>query len=120
VLYNFLSNAIKFSPAGERIDLRAELSNGASVRLAVSDRGPGIDVDKHDLIFEKFRQLDGSHTRQHSGTGLGLAISKELATLLGGTVGLRSAPNDGATFWITIPIAIESGAQDVRKNLVLT
>jgi signal transduction histidine kinase len=56
VLYNFLSNAIKFSPAGERIDLRAELSNGASVRLAVSDRGPGIDVDKHDLIFEKFRR----------------------------------------------------------------
>ncbi|MBC8107673.1 MAG: HAMP domain-containing histidine kinase [Anaerolineae bacterium] len=120
VLYNFLSNAIKFSPPGARIDLTAERSDGKSVRLTVTDRGPGIAADKHGLIFEKFRQLDGSHTREHSGTGLGLAISKELATLLGGTVGLRSAAGEGATFWITIPLAIESGAQDVRAKLVLT
>ncbi|CAN5534607.1 hypothetical protein BH09PLA1_BH09PLA1_16960 [soil metagenome] len=120
VLYNYLSNAIKFSPAGERIDLTAERVDASSVRLTVTDRGPGIDPEKHSLIFEKFRQLDGSHTREHSGTGLGLAISKELATLLGGSVGLRSAAGQGATFWITIPLSIEAGAQDVRAKLVLT
>ena len=86
----------------------------------MTDRGPGIDPEKHNLIFEKFRQLDGSHTREHSGTGLGLAISKELATLLGGSVGLRSTPGEGATFWITIPLTIEASAQDVRAKLVLT
>jgi signal transduction histidine kinase len=124
VLYNFLSNAIKFSPPGERIDLIAERDGqenaGDNIRLKVIDRGPGIQPDKQSLIFEKFRQLDGSVTRQHGGTGLGLAISKELATLLGGSVGVRSTPGEGATFWITIPLMIEASSQDVRSRLVLT
>src|SRR5439155_21805570 len=81
VLYNFLSNAIKFSPAGERIDLAAEREDDNSVRISVADRGPGVASDKQEVIFEKFRQVDASHTRTHSGTGLGLAISKELTTL---------------------------------------
>jgi signal transduction histidine kinase len=134
VLYNFLSNAIKFSPEGGLIDLTAErviveAGNGSAmelgageemVQLNVTDRGPGIEQEKHALLFEKFRQLDGSVTRVHGGTGLGLAISKELATLLGGAVGLRSAPGEGATFWIMIPLSIEAGSQDVRAKLVLT
>ena len=120
VLYNFLSNAIKFSPQGARIDLTAELEPESSVRLSVVDRGPGIDPNQHNVIFEKFRQIDGSVTRQHGGTGLGLAISKELAMLLGGSVGLRSTPGEGATFWITIPLAIEASQQDVRSRLVLS
>jgi signal transduction histidine kinase len=124
VLYNYLSNAIKFSPAGAKIDLIAERDgdgNGEdNVRLTVIDRGPGIELDKQTLIFEKFRQLDGSVTRQHGGTGLGLAISKELAALLGGSVGVRSTPGEGATFWITIPLSIEPSSQDVRSRLVLT
>jgi two-component system sensor histidine kinase BarA len=120
VLYNYLSNAIKFSPAGARIDLIAERDGDDNIRLTVADRGPGIEPEKQSLIFEKFRQLDGSVTRQHGGTGLGLAISKELATLLGGSVGVRSTPGEGATFWITIPLTIEAGTQDVRSRLVLT
>jgi signal transduction histidine kinase len=122
VLYNFLSNAIKYSPQGGRIDLAAELDDrdGTTVRLSVSDRGPGIEPEKHSLIFEKFRQLDGGVTRQHGGTGLGLAISKELATLMGGSVGLHSIPGQGATFWITIPLTIEASSQDVRGKMVLT
>jgi signal transduction histidine kinase len=120
VLYNYLSNAIKFSPAGEKIDLIADRDGDDHVRLTVIDRGPGIEPDKQTLIFEKFRQLDGSVTRQHGGTGLGLAISKELASLLGGSVGVRSTPGEGATFWITIPLTIEAGSQDVRARLVLT
>jgi two-component system sensor histidine kinase BarA len=137
VLYNFLSNAIKFSPAGSRIDLMARLEarpasgdgengnangNGStavrSVRISVTDHGPGIDPDQQQLIFEKFRQIDASVTRTHSGTGLGLAIAKELASLLGGSIGVRSAKGQGATFWILLPLQIESGDADVRGRLV--
>ncbi|HEV7302291.1 MAG TPA: HAMP domain-containing sensor histidine kinase [Tepidisphaeraceae bacterium] len=115
ILYNLLSNAIKFSPAGERIDLTARL-DGDGVRVAVADRGIGIEPEKQQMIFEKFRQIDGSVTRQHSGTGLGLAISKELATLLGGALGVESEPGKGATFWIKLPLRIDSGAKDVRRQ----
>jgi signal transduction histidine kinase len=120
VLYNFLSNAIKFSPRGEAIDLSAELVDASSVRISVTDHGPGIAPEKHQVIFEKFRQIDGSVTRQHSGSGLGLAISKELIALLSGSIGVRSAPDEGATFWVVLPLKIEAGAQDVRGKLVLT
>jgi signal transduction histidine kinase len=120
VLYNFLSNAIKFSPDGASIDLLAELEGLDQVRISVTDRGPGIAAEQHSVIFEKFRQIDASVTRQHGGTGLGLAISKELAALLGGSIGVRSTLGEGATFWIKLPLRIEAGAQDVRSGLVLT
>lgn len=114
VLYNFLSNAIKFSPTAGRIDLKAERADEERVRISVADQGPGIEPEKQGLIFEKFRQIDGSVTREHGGTGLGLAISKELTMLMGGTIGLQSKPGEGATFWITIPVRIESSAQQVQ------
>ena len=120
VLYNFLSNAIKFSPRGETIEISADRADGDSVRISVTDHGPGIEPEKHAVIFEKFRQIDGSVTRQHSGSGLGLAISKELITLLSGTIGVKSAPDEGATFWVVLPLKIDSSAQDVRGKLVLT
>jgi two-component system sensor histidine kinase BarA len=119
ILYNFLSNAIKFSPVGEKIELSAQLE-ADRIRISVTDHGPGIDTAKHNMIFEKFRQLDGSVTREHSGTGLGLAISKELTTLLGGTIGLSSELGQGATFYIILPMRIASAAADVRSRLVLT
>lgn len=120
ILYNFLSNAIKYSPEGETILLSAMRQDDEGVKIAVTDRGPGIDTEKQGLIFEKFRQIDGSMTRQHSGTGLGLAISKELAQLLGGHIGVESKPGEGSTFWITLPLRIEAGSQDVRGRLVLS
>ena len=113
VLYNFLSNAIKFSPPNGRIDLTAERVDDG-VRIAVTDRGPGIPPDKQAIIFEKFRQLDASVTRQHSGTGLGLAISKELTTLLGGAIGVNSLPGAGSTFWVMLPISVTGTEQDAR------
>ncbi|HYE16926.1 MAG TPA: ATP-binding protein [Tepidisphaeraceae bacterium] len=119
VLYNFLSNAIKFSPAGGTITLSAERVDDGHVRVSVTDRGPGIDPEKHALIFEKFRQLDGSVTREHGGTGLGLAISKELVSLLGGEIGVRSTAGEGATFWVQLPLRIEAGAADVRGGMVM-
>ena len=108
VLYNFVSNAIKFSPEGTRItiDARRTVSPDGvpSVRVSVADEGPGIPLDMQDTIFEKFRQVDASHTRAHSGTGLGLAICRELAERLGGRVGLHSVPGRGATFFVEVPV----------------
>jgi signal transduction histidine kinase len=120
VLYNLLSNAIKFSPPGGRIELTAQTHQADQVRIAVTDQGPGIEPEKHAVIFEKFRQIDGSVTRQHSGTGLGLAISKELISLLGGTIGVDSVQGQGATFWIVLPLKIQPGQHDVRQKLVLS
>jgi signal transduction histidine kinase len=134
ILYNFLSNAIKFSPTGSRIDLTAvreplevagesfaaDRAGEERIRISVTDYGPGIEPGKQQMIFEKFRQGDASHTRTHGGTGLGLAISKELTALLGGAIGIRSTVGEGSTFWISIPLRIEAGAMDVRGRMVIS
>lgn len=110
VLFNFLSNAIKYSPDQGEITLTAELEEArgsrqtAMVRLSVTDQGPGIAPEDHPRVFEKFSQLDPSVTREHGGTGLGLTISKELAELLGGHIELTSEPGEGATFSLVIPL----------------
>jgi signal transduction histidine kinase len=122
VLYNFLANAIKFSPPGERILLHAQREGGAggeTVQLSVTDRGPGVPPEMQQLIFEKFRQVDASVTRSHSGTGLGLAISKELTALMGGRIGVISTPGEGATFWIVLPLKIQAAAVDVQGRIAL-
>src|SRR5205823_9912047 len=115
-----LSIAIKFSPPGSRIDLSAEREDENSIRISVTDQGPGVPADKHEVIFEKFRQVDASHTRTHSGTGLGLAISKELITLLNGQIGVNSEVGKGSTFWVILPVKIAAGMQDLREKLVLS
>ena len=124
VLYNLMSNAIKFSPPGERIDLTAERDTGngetEGVRISVMDKGPGVPTAKQQLIFEKFRQVDASVTKTHSGTGLGLAISKELMSLLGGSIGINSEEGKGSTFWIVLPMKNEAGVQDLRGKLVMS
>ncbi len=114
ILYNFLSNAIKFSPAGTRVRVTAERmvrqERSVGVRVWVIDEGPGIPEDMQDTVFEKFRQVDASHTREHSGTGLGLAICKELADRLGGSVGLQSARGSGARFFVELPLVFRERA----------
>jgi signal transduction histidine kinase len=108
VLYNFLSNAVKFAPEGSVVRIsaaRAPRPDGSpGIRLSVRDEGPGIPYDMQDTIFEKFRQVDASHTRSHSGTGLGLAICRELSEMVGGTVSLASVPGRGATFSLDLPL----------------
>jgi len=116
VLYNFLSNAIKFSPNAGKIDVKAERFEEENVRISVSDQGPGIELEKQSLIFEKFRQIDGSVTRQHSGTGLGLAISKELTQLMGGSIGVMSRPTEGATFWVILPVKITASTPFTQES----
>ncbi len=108
ILYNLLSNAIKFTPQGGAVTITADRltrqDNSSGLRIGVSDTGPGIAYDMQDAIFEKFRQVDAGHTREHAGTGLGLAICRELAELLGATVSLVSEPGHGATFYVDLPL----------------
>jgi signal transduction histidine kinase len=106
ILYNFLSNAVKFTAKGGTIEIRATMADEKTARIAVSDTGCGIAEADKEKIFEKFRQVDGSITRQSPGSGLGLAISKELATILAGSIGLESEPGKGSTFWLDIPVTL--------------
>lgn len=107
IVYNFVSNAIKFTPRDGTVTIGAERVtrhvNETGVRLSVADTGPGVAEDMHDIIFEKFRQIDASHTREHPGTGLGLAICRDLAELLDATVSFSSEPGRGATFFVDLP-----------------
>ncbi|MCI0362284.1 MAG: HAMP domain-containing histidine kinase [Phycisphaerales bacterium] len=121
ILYNFLSNAIKFTPKSGTVTISADRvtrqDNSLGVRLAVADTGPGIPYDMQDVIFEKFRQIDASHTREHAGTGLGLAICRELAQMLGAAVSFVSEPGRGATFFVDLPLTHQPQApQPLMSN----
>jgi two-component system sensor histidine kinase BarA len=106
ILYNFFSNAVKFTPEQGRIEVRARMLEENMVRIAVTDTGCGIAESDREKIFEKFRQADGSITRQSDGSGLGLTISKELAAMLAGSIDLESKPGKGSTFWLDIPVTL--------------
>jgi len=103
ILFNLLSNAIKFTPPTGCIEINAQPADTEYVQISIADTGVGIAQEQRELIFEKFRQIDGSVTREHSGTGLGLAIVKELLDVLGGTITLDGQVGKGSVFTITIP-----------------
>jgi CheY-like chemotaxis protein len=111
VLINLLGNALKFTAQGD-IELKAELTPDGQTKFTVADSGPGIAADQLSLIFERFRQVDGSSTRRHGGTGLGLAICRELITLMGGTIGVESVEGQGASFWFALPLKRQAAAKD--------
>ena len=101
VLANLIENAIKYSPAGQEVEVTAQPDHGC-VKISVADRGPGIPHDQQRLIFEKFGRADvpgGSKP----GTGLGLFIARSIAEAHGGTVDVRSSPGAGSTFTFTLP-----------------
>jgi PAS domain S-box-containing protein len=103
VLGNFLSNAIKFSPPGAPVVIKASRHDHL-VRVEISDRGPGVPAEFRTRIFQKFSQADSSDARQQAGTGLGLAISKELIERMNGRVGFTSEPGRGACFYFELPV----------------
>lgn len=105
VVWNLLANAIKFTPSGGRIEVKVERA-GRNLKLLVSDSGQGISADFLPFIFERFRQADGTTTRQHGGLGLGLAIVRHLVELHGGTIKAASdGEGKGSTFIIKLPLA---------------
>ncbi len=123
VLKNLLSNAFKFTSKG-RVELSATLEAGGSgftssalrgspqvLAFAVTDTGIGIPREKHELVFEAFQQADTSISRTFGGTGLGLTISRELARLLGGEIRLRSAPGQGSTFTLYLPLLLPAAVE---------
>jgi signal transduction histidine kinase/ActR/RegA family two-component response regulator len=116
VVWNLLANAIKFTPSGGRIEVRVERA-GRNLQIRVSDTGQGIDADFLPFIFDRFRQADGTTTREHGGLGLGLAIVRHLVELHGGTIKADSAgKGKGATFIINLPLAPQDFTR--RRNVI--
>lgn len=107
ILDELLDNAVKFTPPGSHIGLRLShhLERGRGwVRLAVSDDGPGIPADQLATLFEKFRQVDASATREVGGLGIGLSLAREVAEAMGGTLTVASRPGHGTTFTLNLPV----------------
>lgn len=103
-LYNYLSNAIKFTPAGGRVTVRAVPEGDRYFRIEIEDNGIGISALDQARLFTEFQQLDASYTKQHQGTGLGLALTRRLVEAQGGRVGVRSQPGVGSVFHLVLPL----------------
>jgi PAS domain S-box-containing protein len=111
VLLNLVGNAVKFTEAGGvAVSAAWRAEGGGQLLFRVSDTGVGIAAEQQQRLFQRFSQADGSISRQYGGTGLGLAICKSLAELMGGRIGVKSAPGQGSTFWFTVAApACEAG-----------
>jgi two-component system heavy metal sensor histidine kinase CusS len=101
-LANLLSNAVRHSPDGERVNILIE-EHGGDVAVSVTNRGPGIPAEHQSRIFDRFYRADPSRTRESGGTGLGLAIVRSIARLHGGDACVRSEPGKDTTFTVTLP-----------------
>jgi PAS domain S-box-containing protein len=127
VILNLLSNAVKFTDSGEvrfRAIATAVGANRSRLRVEVADTGPGMTCDLVGRLFQPFVQADTSTTRRYGGTGLGLSISRRIVELMGGTIGVDSAPGAGSTFWfdVELPAALQSRPEspaDLRGLVVL-
>ena len=116
VLWNLLTNALKFTPKGGRVHVVLERVN-SHVEISVSDNGQGIAPDFLPHVFDRFRQADASSTRAHRGLGLGLAIVKNLTELHGGTVRAKSpGPDRGSTFSVVLPISVARPAPQLDQR----
>ncbi len=107
VLINLLANAIKFTGHGGWVEVTAHPAprmHGA-IEIVVEDNGIGISAEDLSIIFDEFRQVDGSHARQHEGTGLGLSLCRKFLRLMGGDIWVQSAPDEGSKFAFTLPAA---------------
>jgi two-component system, sensor histidine kinase and response regulator len=113
-LSNLISNAIKYSPPDSVVTL-STIVNKECVRINVTDHGPGIPADEHDLLFKEFGKLSNRPTAGETSTGLGLWIVKQLVTLQNGAVGVESPANGGSTFWIDMPTWVEK-KESVAKD----
>ncbi len=119
ILFNLLSNALKFTLRGEislRVTPLLHENGDSALQFAVSDTGIGIPEEKQAKLFEAFSQVDSSTTRRFGGTGLGLAISRRLVKLMGGAIWMKSKPGVGTTFYFSIPLVVEQAAAPVHLS----
>lgn len=117
IVWNLVSNAIKFTPSGGRIDVRVERVN-SHVEVSVEDTGIGIPEEALSSIFDRFKQVDSSSTRRHGGLGLGLAIAKSLVEMHGGSIVAKSlGAGKGSTFRVALPLpAVHTEAGDTQRR----
>ncbi len=118
ILVNYTGNAVKFTNQGHievRVTVQERTASDMLVHFAVTDTGIGLTSDEIQQLFRSFQQADASITRKHGGTGLGLAISKQLANLMGGTVGVESTPGKGSTFWFTARMGLTDSLPASRQ-----
>ena len=117
ILFNLISNAIKFTETGHvlvSIEVNAQENGQLQLLGQVEDTGIGIPEDKVEYIFHKFNQADSSTTRRFGGTGLGLSICRELASLMGGAIGVRSVVGVGSTFWFDLRLTCDTEGEGVH------
>jgi PAS domain S-box-containing protein len=135
IISNLISNAVKYAPNGlisvEFLQMPLRKTGKLRFMIKVSDKGPGISMEKQKDIFSPFSQLEQADLRTIEGTGLGLSISKEMTRILGGTIGLESEPGHGSTFWFTFqakmseqivdvsPVDTPQPAKDLHLNILL-
>ena len=117
ILRNYLDNALKFTDSGE-VRLVARRLDAQRMRFEVHDTGIGIDSDTQQRLFRPFTQADGSITKRYGGTGLGLSICRELATLMGGEVGVGSRVGAGSCFWAELPLSATALPAPAADGLV--
>ena len=116
IIRNFISNAVKFTHKGKiELTIQADPTSTERILLSVKDTGVGIPKEKYNLIFEAFKQADGSINKKYGGTGLGLSISKKFASLLNGKIHVKSELGVGSTFYLSIPSNIADG--DIIKEI---
>ena len=123
VLNNLISNALKFTPSGGNVTLSCQVNNpigdvsapNSVAQMCVSDTGVGIPKQELNKVFDRFYQVDSSHTRQGEGTGIGLALSKELAELMGGDLSVQSEEGKGSIFTFSLPMPIDAVATAITK-----
>jgi CheY-like chemotaxis protein len=115
ILRNLLSNALKFTEKGE-VELLAAPAEEGFLSFTVRDTGIGIPPDQQKIIFDAFRQADGTVSRKYGGTGLGLSISRELARILGGRIELTSEPGNGSSFRLVVPTAFAAEVNTAQET----
>ncbi len=115
VVYNYLSNALKFTQDGGRIIVRVGVEDDAHFRLEVQDSGSGISAEDVGRLFVEFQQLEAGASKRHQGTGLGLALTRRLVDAQGGRVGVRSTVGRGSTFHAVLPRQTRAGLEPTAR-----